>query len=294
MSAVLKAMPAEPEYRVLHRVADGIAPGMIAAFIEAMKRLAGEAKVSEMEAALDRGDYAGAEAAIPWEKLPTELAPVGAAVRAAFEQAAAATVRYLPPKVAMELRFDLLNPRAVEWVRSYAGELIREVSEETRLAVRDVIRRAFEEGMHPRTAARHIREMVGLTRRQAQAVDNFRKRLIEEGVKGEKLDKQVERYRQRMLRKRAENIARTETIRASNEGQQELWRQAAEQGLIDPLRTRKSWLVTPDDRLCELCAPLDGQTVGLEEPFQTELGPVIAPPLHPQCRCAMRLVEVRR
>jgi len=27
--------------------------------------------------------------------------------------------------------------------------------------------------------------------------------------------------------------------------------------------------------------------VGLYEPFQTPLGPVLSPPLHPQCRCAV-------
>ncbi|RJQ04431.1 MAG: hypothetical protein C4551_10785 [Bacillota bacterium] len=293
MSVVLKARPAEPEYRAIHRVADALAPGMANTFVEAVRRVAGETALSELEAALARGDLAAAEAAVPWEKLPAELAPVGAAIRTGFEQAAQASVRYLPPRLRLELRFDLLNPRAVDWVRTHSGELIREVTDETRLAVREVIRRAFEEGMHPYTSARHIRSMVGLTRRQAQAVDNFRRRLVEEGVAGEKLDKRVEAYRQRLVRWRAKNIARTETLRASNEGQQELWRQAAEQGLIDPAVTRKEFITTPDDRLCDICAPLDGQRVGLEESFQTELGPVLTPPVHQQCRCAMRLVEVR-
>ncbi len=293
MSVVLKALPAEPEYRAIHRVADALAPGMVNTFVEAVRRVAGATALSDLEAALERGDLAAAEAAVPWERLPAELAGVSVAIRQGFEQAAQASARYLPPRLRLELRFDLLNPRAVDWVRSHSGELIREVTDETRLAVRDVIRRAFEEGMHPYESARHIRNMVGLTQRQAQAVDNFRKRLIEEGVKGEKLDKRVEAYRQRLLRKRAENIARTETLRASNEGQQELWRQAAEQGLINPAQVKREWIVTPDDRLCEMCAPMDGQKVGLEEPFQSELGAVMTPPLHPMCRCATRLTEVK-
>ncbi len=289
MSVVLKALPAEPEYRTLHRVADALAPGMVDTFVQAVRRVAGETALSELEAALARGDLAGAEAAVPWERLSAELAGVSVAIRQGFEQAAQASVRYLPPRLRLEIRFDLLNPRAVDWVKTHSGELIREVTEETRLAVRDVIRRAFEEGMHPYTSARHIRNMVGLTQRQALAVDNFRKRLMEEGVTGEKLAKRVQDYQQRLIRWRAKNIARTETITASNQGALELHNQAVEQGLLPP-SVEKEFITTPDERLCEMCAPLDGQRKPLNQPFDTDLGPVMVPPVHPQCRCTYRLV----
>jgi hypothetical protein len=60
-------------------------------------------------------------------------------------------------------------------------------------------------------------------------------------------------------------------------------------GTINPARTLREWIVTPDDRLCAYCASMDGQRVGLGEDFQSGLGPVHEPPLHPQCRCAVSL-----
>lgn len=81
------------------------------------------------------------------------------------------------------------------------------------------------------------------------------------------------------------------TIRAANLGQQLLWRQAATQGLLLAERVRRSWIVTPDDKLCPLCRPLHEQTVPLDQPFMTARGPVMTPPLHPRCRCALALVD---
>jgi hypothetical protein len=53
---------------------------------------------------------------------------------------------------------------------------------------------------------------------------------------------------------RAELIARTETMRASNEGQQEAWDQAVEEGLLTG-NEQQEWIVTPDDRLCPSASP---------------------------------------
>jgi DNA recombination protein RmuC len=41
------------------------------------------------------------------------------------------------------------------------------------------------------------------------------------------------------------NIARTETIASSTNGQQELWRQAVDKGLLDPEKTQRVWIVSP-------------------------------------------------
>lgn len=45
------------------------------------------------------------------------------------------------------------------------------------------------------------------------------------------------------------------------------------------------WTVVDDDRLCDLCAPLDGQTAPVGGTFDTDIGPVSGPPLHAYCRC---------
>lgn len=48
---------------------------------------------------------------------------------------------------------------------------------------------------------------------------------------------------------------------------------------------------TADERLDKkICLPLDGQEVGMDEPFvSAEVGELEAPPAHPGCRCLMAL-----
>ena len=93
-------------------------------------------------------------------------------------------------------------------------------------------------------------------------------------------------------------IARTETIRASNRAAAMAYRQS---GVV----SGKEWLVTRDDRLCPLCAPLNGKVIDLDKNFfdkgteytigeadnaitmKLDYEDVESPPLHPNCRCAL-------
>jgi len=102
-----------------------------------------------------------------------------------------------------------------------------------------------------------------------------------------------ERYQQRLLNWRADTIARTESMMASNQGQQALWGQARDSGLLSAQYTRRKWLNTGDSRLCQLCAPvpaMNPEGVELDKPFRTPKGEVLSPPLHPSCRCTTRLI----
>lgn len=78
--------------------------------------------------------------------------------------------------------------------------------------------------------------------------------------------------------KRAEKIARTEVLRATNFATQEAYRQS---GVVEG----KEWLTALDDRVCPICDPLDGKIVGLKKSFETSVGSVDYPPAHPACRC---------
>lgn len=197
------------------------------------------------------------------------------------------------------IAFDAVDPEAVAWARERSGALIREVTDETLRSVRVIITRAFTEGMPPRTAARLIRNVVGLTERQTQSTLNFRGRLLEKAAKlkaaGKRaptstvIEERTRRYTAKLIRRRALVIARTETIAAANEGQRRLWLQAVKKGFLKDT-VQREWITTPDDRLCERCAPMDEQRVGLGELFKPETGKgVMSPPLHPNCRCAVAL-----
>lgn len=73
---------------------------------------------------------------------------------------------------------------------------------------------------------------------------------------------------------RAETIARTETATADVAGNLNAWKASGQV-------TAKQWII--GDEACELCDPLDGVTVALDENFPGDGGD--GPPLHPNCRC---------
>lgn len=79
---------------------------------------------------------------------------------------------------------------------------------------------------------------------------------------------------------RAKLIARTETTRATNGAQRETIR---EYGRESGLTIRKSWLTAGDDRVRDEHRELDGETVGVDEPFSNGR---LAPD-EPNCRCTL-------
>lgn len=147
--------------------------------------------------------------------------------------------------------FDETNPRAVAWVQAHSLKLIEDLSETTRNDIRDLIEGAFEGEYDTDDLADQIETLIG---------DSTR----------------------------AETIARTETMRASNQGQLEAWDQAQEKGLLTGTELLE-WITTPDDRLCPICEPLDGETAPRGGTFEVDGDRITAPPAHPRCRCTVGL-----
>jgi len=280
----------DPEWLALHGVADYHRKEFQRSFLRGIREfIDDEVVLKRIKSAFQSGNITEIESAIPWDMLSQHLDEVTNKTMEIIVNGANVSKRYLPEKIAANVSFDLLNQRAVDFIREYRFDLIREITEKSRQGVRKIIERAFTEGMHPYKAARYIRDVVGLTEMQTLSVDNFRRRMLRQGLsQGDSLEL-AQRYAQRVLRKRAEAIARTETIRAASMGQALLWQEAADKGLIDTAKTWRVWLVTPDDRLCDLCETMDGQRVRLNENFNSPLGPVYTSPLHVNCRCAIVL-----
>lgn len=151
----------------------------------------------------------------------------------------------------IDWEFDRTNPEAIQWAKDHAAELVQGLSKVDREAVRDLVEDAFEEQFDVDELSDRIADIIG---------DEAR----------------------------AETIARTETMKASNMGQQLAWDDATEHGLLTGFE-RKQWITTPDDRLCPVCEPMDGVTVGMDEMFDVEGAHLEGPPAHPNCRCAIGL-----
>lgn len=107
------------------------------------------------------------------------------------------------------------------------------------------------------------------------------------------VDKMVAAYERKYLRFRSETIARTEAMRTVNFGVQDAWRQAIETGKADETLVRRRWVVAYDERTCEVCSPIPKMNpkrgVKFDQPFASPKGPVMLPPLHPNCRCSVFL-----
>lgn len=223
-------------------------------------------------------------------------------------------VRVHKASIAATMRFDMTSQTALDWLDHYSFSLIQGISAESREAIRSILLHAFEYGGSPAEQARLIRNVVGLNTQQTKAVLNYWNmlesgdegrmmeainrelrdarfdgsvlRAVEEGqfLDPDKIDQMVSRYSERSLNYRAEMIARTETIRAENAGISETWRQAVEQGFLDPTDL-KVWIASDD--ACEICLNIedinqDGVPIG--EPFDDgDGGEIDEPPFHPNC-----------
>ena len=196
--------------------------------------------------------------------------------------------------------FRVQSPHVQEAAQRLTSNLVTAVADETKAAIRQVVYESIRDGVPPaafknaagewqRGSAAIIRDIVGLTQRDALAVARSALPASEQAA-----------YAAKLLDRRAMTIARTETSRAGILGRQMAWKEQAKDGLIDLGRFNQRWKTSPGprDRLCELCAPMEGVLVPLDGTFEsTERGilpservpyageSVEGPPLHPNCLC---------
>lgn len=198
------------------------------------------------------------------------------------------------PRPSGTFRFDGKNEMSQAWAAEHAARYVTRVSNETKEAIRALVVASVRDGIPPAEAARMIRDLVGLNVRDAGAVMAYRSDLFKKGVLNRvSIGREVYKYAQRLIAKRATTIARTEIMGALNAGALEAARQAVEHGLLDPEAAVKRWLISRDEvtPACPVCMPLDGEEVALEAVFPGT--DVLAPPAHPRCRCSFAVLPRR-
>jgi len=267
---------------VILAAADKLEPELRQAFLDAFASLTVD--VEAVAAAIQAGDVNAVLNMLP--PLQIDPAPIRAALTAAADAAAEATAGM------MGMTFTGVNPATVRWIDQYSVQLLSGIDADSDIAraVRAIIRQGAEGQWDVRDQARLIERLVPLTRRDATAVANFAAGFDELTDTAQRF---IDAYARRLLRARAETIARTETIRAANRGTIDLWVQARDDGVLPP-DARQVWIVTPDDRLCSRCAEMEGLTVDVAGAWSEPPGGLGAttrePPLHPRCRCTTGLV----
>lgn len=160
--------------------------------------------------------------------------------------------------IGSNIGFRLDNPRAQKFVEQQGANLISDIDSTTR---RD-LRKQLSEGLDVGEGIPELKDRV-------------------KNVFGKANDS------------RAEKIARTETIKASNAGQRLAWEQS---GVVEG----KQWLTAADERVDPICAALDGTFIPLRDNFFEKgdefaaggakigfIADVQEPPAHPMCRCTL-------
>lgn len=272
----------------VYAVADRLQPKIRDQWLAAVQRVQNKTKLAMLSRAIvERGLTTDVFRAIDTfgEELSTLVGTLGVVV----ERGAAAAEQQIAERIGISGMFNIVSPRAIEAARLEGARLIVEVTDQTKQAVRMVITRAMREGIPPREAAELIRPLVGLTERQAGAVFNYRGSLAAAGQATDRIGGLANTYAERLHRQRALLIARTETIRASNSGQQAAWEAAEESGLLTGV-TEKRWSAAPSERTCPICRALDKQRIPLRGVFTSIKGQIDKPPAHPACRCRMVLL----
>jgi hypothetical protein len=159
--------------------------------------------------------------------------------------------------------FNLRSPEAETWIEKYAASEIKYIDTASKQTIRQIILQGFQEGLTPTEQAKQIKPYIGLTPRQAAALENYANNL---GIDDEaQAWKMTEKYGNRLLRDRALNIALTEGHIASNEGYMESTSQAVDRGVIDPEKFEYVWILTHDERTCQRCRDHEGDTAEIPQ-----------------------------
>ena len=88
---------------------------------------------------------------------------------------------------------------------------------------------------------------------------------------------------------RADRLGSNEAYKAAQVGKNMVWMTMEATNRL-PTGTMKRWVTAEDERVCPVCAPLDGVTVPLHGKFHSAEGSFYAPGVHPNCRCDIELV----
>lgn len=322
-----KAPKITEEMKLLRQIADLLEPIAHASLIKGFKKFQGRIDLKQVAELVRRRDLDALDKLIEWDKFPDDLKELSTITRKGIELTAKEYVPFFKQSIgnlipgvsphAFSFNPNMGSVSAV--INRNVANLVVEVTSSTKIAIREAIRVGLNEGLPPMETAKIIKRSVGLTSSQSRAVVNLTTTLIDEkfgkltkfqrkelfGNMGEEaiskkieekgIEKIVREYADKQLDSRALNIARTETFRAVNSGQLQIWNQAVEAGLMVASEVEKEWIVTPDELTCPICRPFHTKRAPLDGVFPVGIIGVglTSPPAHPRCRCHIVLAFKR-
>lgn len=213
-----------------------------------------------------------------------------------------------PKAKVVNFMFDSLSPNVVEAVKKLESRVITDLQDSVRETVRQRVLRGITEGETPSKIAKDLRDVIGLSPTQEQAVVNYRKALSGEGrnpldyalrdkrfdptvradtLSEAKIDKMVNAYRRSSIAHNAETVARTAVLDSQKLGQKLAMQSAVEQGIITGAM-QKTWVGVMDERERDEHVLMEGETVPFDALYSN--GEDVPGESTYNCRCISRYV----
>lgn len=308
----------EDSYKRLDALALQLEAQLARRFMEVVRTIKSKATLDRLTELLSTGRY---EEALTGSHL-TALG-LGAEWNAMYMKAAKSTAGFLTQTLDVVIDFNQINARAVKKMELNSLRLVREFTQSMREATQTALVEGVRRGMNPLQVAKEFQGAIGLTQAQERAVQNYRGHLERNsrvalnrelrdrrfdptvqraldgttGLSTDQINRMVERYRERMVQYRARVIARTESLRAVQQANHEMYLQAIEGGQIAADSLLRKWNPAKDDRVRNSHEQMRGQLRGMEEPFISGLGNLLMYPTDPeapaddtiQCRCSLSI-----
>ena len=300
------------------------------AFTRAIRNKAASINLRELTNAIEARDFNRALRIAGITR--ADLFPFDTAITNAYV-AGGQTVPASAPAFAAAFGFDGRATRAEAWARNHVGSLVTNIVDEQLDMLRETISTQIGNGVGPRQVAVQIAGpigkgnrrqggIIGLSKPQVGYLDSARRELAEldnayftRKLRDKRFDSLVRkaikdgkplssadveriagRYSDRMLKHRADTIARTESITALRAGRREGVQQGIDAGAIAPDSVKRRWDATLDSRTRPDHVAVHGQEVdGMDATFvlpdgsrmlypgDTSLGASASQTI--QCRC---------
>lgn len=297
--------------RQIMKLLDGQTSKVRVAFEKAISQINSEVVLNQLIDRIEAGDVEGAIAELNLDGGPFNI--FLSALTDTFTFGGLATLSFIPKVKTPDgkrilFRFNVRNPTAEQYLRLHSSNLITNILEDQRQAIRLVLEDAMARGQNPRQTALDIvgrvvagkrkGGIIGLTSEQAKWVIRYEKMLRDldpralnyqlrnkryDGTfakamrEGRKLtEKQIQRmagdYKNKALKYRGETIARTETLKALNSGGYYAVLQQIEEGKVQRDQVLSTWHATEDSRTRFTHRVLDGHTEKFGHAFITAHG----------------------
>lgn len=174
----------------------------------------------------------------------------------------------------------------------YAVTLGSNVNDVSVQALVDGIRAQVNRGVPARMAIDRAIDAFGVAPRTMKTLVNLwtktPEKITSERPQKYSVKDQIDARISKSIMTRAKTIGDTESRMTRNASKAMYWAYQSENGDLPPT-AEKEWITADDERTCPICAPLHHQRVLVTERFDSSIGKLLAPGVHPNCRCELKL-----